>query len=72
MTFLGSIDIPTRTVDDFREALRVREAELVAAKQRRDDLLTDIQKVNSAIDSGNKPARNALPGLTSRILGLGG
>jgi hypothetical protein len=43
----GATDVPTRGVDDFRETLRVREAELVNAKKQRDVILPPISGISA-------------------------
>jgi hypothetical protein len=63
MGFLGAVDLPARSVDDFRETLRDREAKLAAAKVQHGEVLDNIRKANAAVDAGDKLARNALPAL---------
>jgi hypothetical protein len=70
MTF-GATDIPTRGVDDFRETLRVREAELVNTKKQRDTILLDIRKANAAVDAGDQRARLELNGLNKSNVAAG-
>jgi hypothetical protein len=70
MTF-GAVDIPNRGVDDFREALRAREAELVNAKKQRDVILNDIRKASAAIDAGDKKARFAQGSLNKQDAEVG-
>jgi hypothetical protein len=71
MGAFGAVDLPHRGVDDFREALRAREVKLAAAKRQRDIILADIGKANAAVDSGDKQARNALPGLNKANVEVG-
>jgi hypothetical protein len=71
MTFLGVPDIPTRDIDYFREALRVREAELADAKKRRDTILSDIRKTCAAVDAGDQRARLELKGLNKQNVETG-
>jgi hypothetical protein len=71
MTFIGATDIPTRGVDDFRETLRDREAELVNAKKQRDTILLDIRKASDAADMGDQRARLKLPGLNKQDAAAG-
>jgi hypothetical protein len=71
MTFIGATDIPTRGVDDFREALRAREAELVNAKKQRDVILNDIGKASDRVDAGNQTARFELVGLNKQNVAAG-
>jgi hypothetical protein len=60
---LGAIDIPNRTVDDFRAKLKDREAALAAAKKQRDTVLLDLRKANEAVDARDQKARLRLPAL---------
>jgi hypothetical protein len=71
MMFIGATDVPTCGVDDFREALRVREAELVNAKKQRDAILNDIRNANAAVDKGDQRARLALRGLNKQNVAAG-
>jgi hypothetical protein len=66
MTFFGALDLPTRGVDDFRETLRVREAELANAKKQRDRILIDLRKASAAADMGDQRARFALGALNKK------
>jgi hypothetical protein len=68
---LGSTDIPTRGVDDFRETLRVREEKLVNARKQRDVILNDIRKASDAADMGDQKARFALTGLNKQDAAVG-
>jgi hypothetical protein len=71
MAFLGAVDIPNRGIDDFREALKVREAKLAAAKKQRDVILNDIRLANAAVDSGDKQARLQLGMLNKSNIEVG-
>jgi hypothetical protein len=71
MGAFGAVDIPNRGVEDHRKALQDREAKLANAKRQRDIILADIGKANAAVDSGDKQARNALPGLNKSNLEVG-
>jgi hypothetical protein len=71
MAALGAVDIPNRTVDDFRKTLQDREQKLVAAKKQRDIVLNDLKLANAAIDAGDKQARLRLPNLNKSNLEIG-
>jgi hypothetical protein len=70
MTF-GATDIANRGVDDFRETLRVREAELVNARKQRDVILNDIRKASDAAGVGDQRARLGLAGLNKQDAAAG-
>jgi hypothetical protein len=55
----------------FRLQRTNREAKLATAKVQRDEVLASIRKANSAIDAGDKLARNALPALNKASLVAG-
>jgi hypothetical protein len=71
MGALGAIDIPNRNVDDFRAAVKDREAKLANAKKQRDVILNDIRLVSAAIDAGDKQARLKLPALNKTNVEVG-
>ena len=56
-------DIPTRTVDDFRAALKAHEVKLIAAKKQRDVIQIDMRKATLAVDLGDQKARLELHNL---------
>jgi hypothetical protein len=55
----GAIDIPTKSVDDFRKTLSELEVKLSDAKDRRDKILLDMRKASAAVDAGDRQARFA-------------
>jgi hypothetical protein len=71
MTFLGAVDLPHRTIDDFRKALQDREVKLAAAKNQRDTIHLDMRKAQAAVDAGDKRARMELSGLNKSNLEVG-
>ena len=67
----GAVDIPTHGVDDYRETLRTREAELAIAKSQRDNVLNEIRMTNIAVDAGDRRARLGLSELNKQNVAAG-
>jgi hypothetical protein len=70
MTF-GAVDIPTKSVDDFRKTLSGLEVKLSDAKGRRDKILIERQKTSALVDKGDKQARLAQAGLNKEEAAAG-
>jgi hypothetical protein len=71
MAALGAVDIPNRTVEDFKATLKSREVALANAKKQRDTILNDIRIANAAIDAGDKQARLQLNMLNKSKVEIG-
>jgi hypothetical protein len=67
----GAIDIPTKSVDDFRKTLSELEVKLSDAKGRRDKILIERQKTSALVDKGDKQARLAQAGLNKEEAAAG-
>ena len=67
----GAVDIPARSVDDFRQTLRICEMRLANAKKQRDVILNDIRKASAAVDAGDQRARLELGGLNKSNVAAG-
>jgi hypothetical protein len=55
--------IPTRGVDDYRDALKNYEVKLAAAKKQRNVIQIDMRKATLAVDLGDQKARLELHNL---------
>jgi hypothetical protein len=71
MAALGAIDVPNRTVEDFRAKLKDREAALANAKRQRDVVLNDLRLANAAVDARDQKARLRLPALNKAAAEIG-
>ena len=56
-------DVPTRNVDDYRDALKNYEVKLAAAHKQRGVIIIDLRKASAAADLGDQRARLELNAL---------